>query len=70
MGAKLRTLPTALKDKIVDTTSDHSMTGYEYKVKVFDDKGRRLVVSYSPVRARKDQRDRRRHAEKALRKLQ
>ena len=70
MGAKLRTLPTALKDKIVDTTSYHLMTGYEYKVKVFDYKGRRLVVSYSPVRARKDQRDRRRHAEKALRKLQ
>ena len=69
MGARLRHLPGHLKDKILDTSRYRSVAGTEYSIGVFRHNGRRLVVSYSPARARKDEADRLRSTDKLLKKL-
>jgi len=69
MGARLRSLPTRLKEQILNTHRYRSLHGTEYSIGVFRYKGRRLVVSYSPARARKDAADRQRAVDKLLKKL-
>ncbi len=65
VGARLRNLPVKLQQQVLNE-DNYVATGDGYKVARFDYGGRKLIVSYSAIRARKDARDR----EKALDKLQ
>ena len=65
IGARLHTLPKALQETVLKTERYRSLTGDEVKIGVFRHKGRRLVVTWSRKRARKDASDR----ERAIRTL-
>lgn len=65
VGARLRHFPKTLKERILEVSRYRNVKGETIKVGVFSHHGRRVVVSYSPKRARKDADDR----EKALTKL-
>ena len=71
VGARLRNLPKALKGRIVNVKRYRRIAGGEAgaKVGVFRHRGRRIAVSFSPKRARKDARDRRRAVRKLLKQL-
>ena len=71
VGARLRNLPKALKGRILNVGRYRGVEGGEAgaKVGVFRHRGRRIVVSYSPKRAAKDARDRRRAVRKLLKRL-
>lgn len=69
VGARLKNLNTSLKDKILDINnykkiSDGLMIGQ------FDYYGKRLIVSYSAKRAKKDNLDRKKAVEKLKAKLE
>ena len=69
VGARLKNLNTSLKDKILDINnykkiSDGLMIGQ------FDCNGKRLIVSYSAKRAKKDNLDRKKAVEKLKAKLE
>ena len=58
IGAKLKTLAQPLKEKILDL-ENYSALGDDLRVLVLpQDKGRRLIVSHSPQRAKKDHAER------------
>lgn len=71
VAAKLRNMSNAMKDKILD--------GADYRARVvggelcwvneYEYQSRRLIVEYSPARARKDQADRQRLIERLLKKV-
>ena len=71
VGARLRNLPKALKARILNVQRYRRMDGGEAgrKVGVFRHRGRRIVVSYTPKRARKDAADRQRSVRKLLKQL-
>ena len=71
VGARLRNLPKALKGRILNVGRYRGLPGGEAgrKVGVFRHRGRRIVVSYSPKRAAKDARDRRRAVRRLLKQL-
>lgn len=71
VGARLRSLPKALKERILETGRYRGMTDREAGGKVggFEHKGRRIVVAYSPGRAAKDRRDRQKAVRRLLDKL-
>ncbi len=71
VGARLRSLPGALKARILNVERYRALPGAEAgrKVGVFRHRGRRLLVAYSPRRARKDAADRRRAVRKLLKQL-
>lgn len=71
VGARLRGLPKALKDRILDVGRYRRVEGGEAggKVGVFRHRGRRIVVAYSPKRARKDAADRQRAVRRLLGRL-
>lgn len=71
VGARLRSLPQALKARILKVSRYRRLAGMEggFKVGVFRYRGRRVVVSYSPKRARKDEQDRGRALARLLKKL-
>ena len=56
VGARLKSLPKELKDKILDSASYTSQG--DISVASFDYNGKRLIVSYSAKRAAKDSHDR------------
>ena len=68
VGARLKSVQTELQKKITNMANYEEVTG-EYKVARFDYNGRKLVVSYSRERARKDARDREKAIEKLRKKL-
>ena len=65
VGAKLKTLPQPLQAQVLDETRYQSLGEDGARVLSLPHKDRRLVVSYAPVRAEKDRRDR----DKAIGKL-
>ena len=69
VGARLRNLPQALTARVLRTSRYRGVAGSELKVGVFRHGGRRLVVSWSAKRARKDAHDRRRAVAKLIRRL-
>lgn len=68
VGARLKSTQKELQKKITNIANYEEVTD-EYKVARFDYKGRKLVVSYSSDRARKDARDRKKAIEKLREKL-
>jgi transposase len=64
VGARLKNLPKALKDKIINHGNYKEVTE-GFRIADFDHNGRKLIVSYSQKRANKDRHDR----EKAILKL-
>ena len=71
VGARLRSLPKALQARVLEVARYRRLAGMEggFKVGVFRYRGRRVVVSYSPRRARKDAHDRERALARLLKKL-
>lgn len=71
VGARLRNLPGALKERILNVGRYRAVPGGDAgaRVGVFRHKGRRIVVSYSPKRAAKDAADRRRAVRRLLGQL-
>lgn len=67
VGAKLKQLPEAQKALVLDKT--HYTGEGDIKTLSFEHKGRRMVVSYSAVRAKKDAFDRQRILDKLTAKL-
>ena len=70
VGARLKSLPKALKERILDPGS-YQPTGNsgESKSAEFEHGGRRVVVGWSRARARKDAADRRKAVDKLTEKL-
>lgn len=68
VAAKLKALPKSLKDKILERRQESQVTvsRQQMKVQEYAYKGRRLIVSYSESRAKKDRKDR----EKLLTRIQ
>lgn len=64
VGAKIKTMSKVYKEQILKT-DDFREINDDTKVKTFDYKGKKLLVSYSKKRAKKDKHDR----EKAIAKL-
>ena len=71
VGVRLRSLPQALKVRILKVSRYRRLARMEggFKVGVFRYRNRRVVVSYSPKRARKDEHDRSRALARLLKKL-
>lgn len=68
LGARLKNLPEDIKKEILNKESYISLDKEGYSIKEIEYKGKRLIVSYSPVRAQKDAYDRERAIEKLLKK--
>jgi hypothetical protein len=60
VAAKLKTLPKAMKGKILERSQERQATvsRQQMKIQEYVYKGRRLIVSYSESRAKKDRKDR------------
>ncbi|GFP25045.1 hypothetical protein HKBW3S25_00495 [Candidatus Hakubella thermalkaliphila] len=69
VGARLKSLPAVLKKKILDPENYPELEP-GYLVACFNYKGKKLVVSYSSRRAKKDEQDRIKALEKLEAKLQ
>ena len=70
VGARLKSLPKALKERILDLDSYRSVGGSkESRSAEFEHRGRRIVVGWSRARAEKDAADRRKAVEKLKLKL-
>ena len=70
VGARLKSLPKALRERILDLDSYRSVVGSkESRSAEFEHKGRRIVVGWSRARAEKDAADRRKAVEKLTQKL-
>ena len=68
VGARLKNLPLKLQKQILNQ-ENYVEAGEWYKVARFDHQGRKLIVNYSAMRARKDAKDRERALEKLRGKL-
>ncbi len=71
VGARLRSLPKALGERIAGAGRFRGAAGMEAgaRVGVFRHRGRRIVVAHSPKRAAKDRRDRQKQIKRLLNKL-
>lgn len=71
VGARLRNLSKQLKEQILDTSvySKVNSEDDEVSLRELDYNGRRLIISHSSKRARKDEHDRTKATEKVLKKL-
>lgn len=69
VGARLKNLPDALKEKILDPNNYQSLND-DLEVATFDYEGKRLVVGRSAKRAKKDAHDRRKGIEKLRKRLE
>ena len=65
VGARLKSLPQAIQSQILDEGRYQPLGEARVRVLSLPHESRRLVVSYAPVRAEKDRRDR----DKAINKL-
>ena len=71
VGARLRSLPADLQDKVLDNEAYGPLEGSDSRrVAEWDHKGRRLIVAWYPEWARKDAHDRRKAVECLMRKLE
>ena len=70
VGARLKSLPKGLKERILDLDAYAPTGGSEDSLSAeFEHKGRRIVVGWSRKRARKDAADRKKAIDKLTRKL-
>ncbi len=70
VGARLKSLPKDLKERILDLGAYNPVGGSEgLRSAEFEHKGRRIVVGWSRKRAKKDAADRRKAVDKLVRKL-
>ena len=70
VGARLKSLPKDLKERILDLDAYKTAGGSEgLRSAEFEHKGRRIVVGWSRKRARKDAADRKKAIDKLVRKL-
>jgi transposase len=72
LGARIKNLPEAVKKQILDKDGYREVsydTDSTYQIKEIGYQGKRLIVTYSPVRAQKDAHDRQKSIEKLLSKL-
>ena len=69
VGAKLKSLPHTLQTQVLDARRYQSLEEDGIRVLSLPHQSRRLVVSYSPVRAEKDRRDRDKAIDKLRKKL-
>ena len=70
VGARLKSLPKDLKERILDLDAYKTTGGSEdLRSAEFEHKGRRIVVGWSRKRARKDAADRKKAIDKLVRKL-
>jgi len=68
VGARLKSTVSALRNKILDQSNYRRVKKEYYVAEIFDG-NRRIIVSYSGKRARKDVRDRKRAIKKLMAKL-
>jgi len=68
VGSRLKNLPKALQKEILDPTK-YTAVSKQYKIGRFNHNGRKLIVSWSAKRARKDNHDRAKAVEKLQAKL-
>ena len=70
VGARIKNLPKTLAEQILDTGAYRPLEGVAgMQVAQWRHGDRRLVVTYNPARARKDQHERRKAVEKLIKKL-
>ena len=69
VGARLRQLPKSAQAQLLEPSRYQKSPQGESRLLELDHRGRRVVVSYSPVRARKDARDRQAAVEKLIKKI-
>jgi transposase len=71
IGARIKNVSGELKSKILDISNYKDVDNKEsgYKIGTFEYKNRKLIVSYSPKRARKDALDRQKSIERLEKKL-
>jgi transposase len=69
VGARIKNLSNDLKEKILDITSYEEFDD-DKKIKTLDYNGKKLIVTYSQKRARKDKSDRLKAIEKLKKRLQ
>ena len=69
VGARLKNMPKQIKEQILNP-KNYIEVNKEFKIAQFDYKDRKLVVSYSAKRARKDANDRKKAIESLNKKLQ
>ena len=70
VGARLKSLPKDLKERILDLGAYNPVGGSEgLRSAEFEHKGRRIVVGWSRKRAKKDAADRKKAVDKLVRKL-
>ena len=71
VGARLRKLPAALREQVLETDAYAPLEGSENRrVGEWEHKGRRLIVVFCPERARKDAHERRTQVQRLLDKLE
>jgi len=69
VGCRLKSLPQSLQDKVTDPKSYSTITD-NLKIGTFEHNSRKIVVSYSETRARKDSYDREKCIERLKKKLE
>ncbi len=73
LGARIKNLPAVIRQQILDKENyiemNNNSADTSYYVKEISYQGKRLIVTYSPVRARKDALDRQRSIDRLLAKL-
>lgn len=70
VAAKLKTLSKAVRERILSEVGEPLLvSGEPHRVSEFEIEGRRLVVSYNELRAKKDETDRRRLLERLLKRV-
>jgi len=69
VGARIKNLPQSLKEQILDM-NNYKIINDELKVATFDYQGKRLVVSYSESRAKKDAFERQKGIDRLRKRLQ
>jgi transposase len=70
VAAKLKTLSKAVRERILSEAGEPLLvSGEPHRVSELEIEGRRLVVSYNELRAKKDEADRRRLVERLLKRV-
>ncbi len=70
VGARIKNMPTSIKEKILNPENYKEIINKDISVATFEYEGKKLLVSYSPKRARKDRYEREKGIEKLKRRLE
>jgi len=69
VGARIKNMPRAIKEQILDKTNYHPLNEEVMVANITLDNGRKLIITHSPKRAKKDKADREKGIEKLRVKL-